>query len=241
MIDLARHRASIVADAATIASTLRSNADAAIVHCPGWSVADLVRHHGEVFRWAATIVRTGELDPLEYEGPADVDELGGWYDEGLAMLLDAFDGVDPQRPCWTFGYPPSATWFWWRRQALEAAVHRWDAQLAIGTPDGFDPSLAADGIAEVATMFFPRQVDLGRTPPLSAPVTVRATDAASHGLDPRWTLPGDADEPAGELAGPLDELLLLLWRRRSFDDDDTVTVSGPPSLRAELAATRFAP
>jgi uncharacterized protein (TIGR03083 family) len=240
LTELRRYRDSIAADAATIVAALRTNAEAAVVHCPGWSVADLVRHHGDVFRWAAAIVRTGEPDPEEYEGPADLDELEAWYDEGLAGLMDALDRVDPDRPCWTFGYPPAATWFWWRRQALEAAVHRWDAQVAIGTPSGFDPRLAADGVAEVATTFFPRQVDLDRTPPLSAPVVVRATDAAGHGLDGRWVLPGIADEPEGELAGPLAELLLLLWRRRDLDDG-TVTITAPPTLRDEIVTARFAP
>jgi hypothetical protein len=32
--------------------------------CPGWTVADLLRHHGGVCRWATAIVRDGRTASL---------------------------------------------------------------------------------------------------------------------------------------------------------------------------------
>jgi uncharacterized protein (TIGR03083 family) len=39
-----------------------------------------------------------------------------------------------------------------RRMAHETAVHRFDAQTAIGKPEPIDPALAADGIEEIFVM-----------------------------------------------------------------------------------------
>ncbi len=51
--------------------------------------------------------------------------------------------VNPDTPAWTFsaaGAPHNVGW-WQRRQALETAVHRWDAQ--IGGRRGPDPPIDA--------------------------------------------------------------------------------------------------
>jgi len=68
----------------------------------------------------------------------------------------------------------------------DADLHRWDLATAIGQPADLDPGLANDGIDEGGTMFFPRQVRLGRQPPLTD--TVAVVDAGS---DRRWVLEGD--------------------------------------------------
>jgi uncharacterized protein (TIGR03083 family) len=89
---------------------------------------------------------------------------------------------------------------------LETVVHRWDAERAVGEPQPIDPSLAADGVAEVVDLMMPRQVKLGRIPPLPTTVLLRATDSADD-----WVL-GDG-EPTAEVAAAAETLLLLLWHR----------------------------
>jgi hypothetical protein len=46
---------------------------------------------------------------------------------------------------------------WARRQAHETAVHRFDAQDAMGAVSEFDPVSAADGIDELVSGFAPRK------------------------------------------------------------------------------------
>jgi uncharacterized protein (TIGR03083 family) len=228
---------ALVDDVATIGRVLVVNAGAPVPSCPGWTVADLVRHHGAVLRWAAEIVRTGGAADDGHRGPDDVDELAGWYAEGAARLVDVLRRTDPQRDCWTFGRPPAKAWFWTRRQALEAAIHRWDAQRAAGVTDGFPDEVAAAGISEVVDDLFPRQVALGRCAPLSRPVELVATE-----LDRTWTLGGDAPRPPGDarVTGPAGALFLLLWRRTDLHDP-AFSVSLPPDLSRELTTARLAP
>lgn len=228
-------------DVATIEGVLAAAPGARVERCPGWSVADLVRHHGGVHRWATAIVESGGEAADGYVGPQDLVELAAWYRAGADRLVSVLAATDPDRSCWTFGRPPARTWFWTRRQVLEAAVHRWDAQRAAGPADGFPAPVAAAGLSEVADDLFPRQVALGRTPALSSPVLLRALD-----LDRTWVLGGAghgsaaAEVAAAEVAGPADDLLLLLWRRADLDGPGLV-FTGPDELRAELAAARFAP
>ena len=191
-------------------------------------------------RWATQIVETGEPagERDEHGGPDDVAALAGWYAEGAARLLEVLARTDPERACWTFGRPPGIAGFWTRRQAMEAAIHRWDAQDAVDAAGGFPAETATAGITEVVDDLFPRQIELGRTAPLSVPVTLRAAD-----LDRSWGLPSDrlvSPDMVAELAGPAESLLLLLWRRTDLDDA-RITVDAPAEIRAELAVTRFAP
>lgn len=228
---------SLVRDVEAVLDVLVASPEAAVAHCPGWSVTDLVRHHGGVQRWATAIVETGRPAAEDHVGPDDLSGLASWYERGAARLVGVLAGTDPAGACWTFDRPPGEAWFWTRRQALEAAIHRWDAQGTVGEADGFGAEVAAAGITEVVDDLLPRQIALGRTPELSAPVSIRATD-----LDRRWTLPGRDPSPgdSAEISGPGGALLLLLWRRVGLRDPAlAITASG--ALRLELEKARFAP
>lgn len=227
---------SLAADVATMKEVARSRPEAAVLHCPGWDVADLVRHHGGVMRWAARVVETGHAAAEEPDGPPSGTGLVPWYEAAAAELIATLSNTDRDRDCWTLGRPAGKAWFWIRRQALEAAVHRWDAETAVGAPEGIGADLSADGIAEVAEELFPRQVALARTPALSATVALRATD-----LSRSWTL-GDTDPATagGELSGTAEALLLLLWRRIDLDDP-ALAFTGPDHLRDQLRGARPAP
>ncbi|MGQ0432526.1 MAG: maleylpyruvate isomerase family mycothiol-dependent enzyme [Microthrixaceae bacterium] len=225
----------LAGDVGTAGEILVATPDAAVSHCPGWTVADLIRHHGGVHRWATSIVETGEPAPAEFVGPDDIAALAAWYADGASRLIAVLTDTDPARACWTFGRRPGEAWFWTRRQALEAAVHRWDAQTAVGDADGFPAQIVAAGISEVVEDLFPRQIALGRSAPLTASVVLDATD-----LDRRWTMAGRGQGPPAEIVGPADVLFLLLWGRTDLDDA-ALRFSGPDDVRAELQAAQFAP
>ena len=227
---------SVVADVATVTGVLATDAAAAVPHCPGWAVRDLVAHHGGVLRWATKIVRTGEEVAESVRAPVDLADLADWYVSSASGFVVASASTDPDRACWTFGRPPGRTWFWFRRQALEAAVHRWDAETAVGRSSGFAPEIGSAGISEVVDNLFPRQVALGRTPGLSGSVELMATDT-----NELWTLGDSRDSGGGATVEASTEvLLLLLWRRVDMDDS-RVKVTGPTEIVKQLRTARFAP
>ncbi|HWU24090.1 MAG TPA: maleylpyruvate isomerase family mycothiol-dependent enzyme [Nocardioides sp.] len=176
---------------------------AAVPTCPGWTLADLGNHLREVHLWAAHAVTEG--DPRGSSEPVVADRLASAYREAADRLIAVLD-VDPSAPAWTFG-PDQVVGFWRRRQVHETLVHLYDATLATGRAGLWkpEPELAWDGVDEVATMFYPRQLRLGRSEPLTSRLVLTATDIDST------TSIGEG-EPV-ELAGTAADLLLTLWRR----------------------------
>jgi len=136
----------------------RTDLDAAVPSCPGWTVADLVTHAGGIWGWAANIVRTGaRADVATPPEGCRGNGLLAWAEKRSSEAIDALEGADPDSDCWTFGLPRSRL-FWFRRQALETAVHAWDAQHAAGHAEPIDPVLASDGIDEFLAVLLARQV-----------------------------------------------------------------------------------
>jgi uncharacterized protein (TIGR03083 family) len=185
--------------------------------CPGWAVADLVAHLGRTHLWAEHCIRVRDPNAPEVGVPVtDRARLAAWYAECAGGLVGTLRATDPSTECWTFGTSPPTAAFWFRRQAHEAAMHRWDLGSALGLDVGYPDSLAVDGIAEVVGMFFPRQVRLRRAAPLLRSLAIRAEGG-------RWVLAGDgtgtgAETPDAEVSGRADVLVLLLWGRIGLDD-----------------------
>ena len=132
--------------------------------------------------------------------------------------------IDDDAPVWNFSAYPDVGRFWPRRQAQETAVHRWDAQRAVGRPEPIEPVLATDGIDELlevwgTTILGGRDgIDIGGS------VRLVATDAP---VEP-WTLWTDdgvfsvsrSDHRVTAdvtVRGSASDLLLLLWRRIPAD------------------------
>jgi len=151
-LDVLRDRSTAFLGAA------RTDLDAPVPSCPGWTVAELVVHMSRVWGWAATVVGTGAAAdfPSIPEGTGGA-ELLAWSEEQAHQVLDALAAADPGSDCWTFG-PSRSALFWFRRQALETAVHAWDAQQAVGHPDPLDPDLAGDGVDEFLAVMLPGRV-----------------------------------------------------------------------------------
>ncbi len=209
--------------------------DANVPGCPGWDLAALGCHVGGIYRFAATAVEERRESEV-LAGPSDGAALGTWFTESASSLFRAFSQHDEHEPCWTMA-PPRNVAFWTRRMAHETALHLWDGETSQGSATPIDPVVAIDGIREVATMFFPRQVRLGRIGPLSDGVRFEVADASGEAV----VLSGDGTgAPNGAvdatLFGPAEAILLLLWKRRSIDEA-AVRISGDEgAVRRVLAA-----
>jgi uncharacterized protein (TIGR03083 family) len=215
--------AAITEHSAGFAEATRPNLTAEVEHCPGWSVADLVRHVYEVQDFWGQLV-AGGLTDYEQANPTPQpaeSELLDAFRAGADKLVGILAAADPLTPVWTWASRKDAA-FVIRHQVQEAAVHRWDAQFAAGSAQPLDRDAAADAIEEFLT-FSLRALPDG-APRLPGPLTLTATDARIG-----WTLRPDgdrlawqrtmADAPApDEVRGTASDLLLLLYRRRSPDE-----------------------
>ena len=124
--------------------------DAPVPGCPEWDMELLVRHMGDVHRWAATIVRERIPARLsrEFIGPAARDALLVWYRQGCSELAEVLEAASPEETFWFWGPAPNALAFWARRQANETAVHRCDAQAARGSITPLTTADALDALDE---------------------------------------------------------------------------------------------
>jgi uncharacterized protein (TIGR03083 family) len=213
--------------AALVDAAERAGADAPVPSCPEWTVADLLGHVGRVQNWAATVVERRATEQIRFRElerpPEDASERAAYVRAGGERLADALSAVDPEVPVWTF--VESATGagraaFWQRRQAHEAAIHRYDAQLAAGAPQPVDGALAADGVDELLTVLGPRSFGAALA---GAPATLHlhCTDREGEWLV-RLTDTGFEVERAhakGDVAvrGPASDLFLFSHNRRGTE------------------------
>ncbi|GIF22087.1 uncharacterized protein (TIGR03083 family) [Actinoplanes tereljensis] len=204
--------------------------DAVVPTCPDWQIRDLLRHTGGVHRWAAAHVTQERVKPFtadeeeQFFAAPDDDALLDWFRHGHQALVGVLSAAEPTVDCWTFlpgaGSPLE---FWARRQAHETAVHRADAEAALGRLPQWDPRFAADGINELLRGFFARRPQrLATDPPVS--IALCATDAEAAWtiyLGPDGLRVVDADGPATlHLAGTASRLYLLLWNRTGTEGLD---------------------
>jgi uncharacterized protein (TIGR03083 family) len=207
--------------------------------CPGWDLASLGNHVGGVYRFAATAVNEKKESDTP-TGPADHAATARWFTESAHALLDAFARHDSQEWCWTMA-PPETVGFWIRRMAHETAMHLWDAESSQGVTTHIDPSVAADAIDEVVTMFFPRQVRLSRIRPLDAAVRLAIDDVETADL----VLAGDGMRPHrgtidATVRGRAEDLLLALWKRKPLAEAG-LRISGDSMAAERVLAAALTP
>jgi uncharacterized protein (TIGR03083 family) len=237
------YHAALQRDAEAFVEVIRhGDLDVVVPDCPGWTLLDLARHLGGVHRWAFDSIVTGHPG-VEAEGPLQRSDLVEWFADGAQHLLDLLRRSDPDAPTWTFGPPPRQVSFWSRRQALETAIHLTDARRALRREESIDAPLAADGIDEVVSMFFPRQVRLGRIPPLQSAVAITLDDDEREGVEgPKWVLAGDGIAPPtaidASVSGPAVDVLLTLWGRH---DVDGLRVQGDRAVVRAVFETALTP
>lgn len=224
--------AAIGQESAVLAATPVDALELRVPTCPDWTVHDLLGHVGAVHRWSADkVARTRQYrgyDGIPVPGGAEVID---WYVAGRDLLVDTLTGHDPDEPARTFVGDGTVA-FWYRRQANELAVHRWDLESALrpGEQQPIDAALAADGIDEWLEVFAARFIGSGAGVPadlVGRSLHLHATDAAAA----EWLIEVTADgfdirrehaKADAAVRGPVSDLNLMVWHRRSHQDLDVV-------------------
>lgn len=220
--------------------------DHAVPSCPGWTVQDLIEHLGTVHRRA--IARIGsDQNPTGYDLdiPSESMDLMAWFTAGWNELNHKFETLGPEYKAWNWtGSNQNVGWMI-RRQAHEAAIHRYDAELAhMGLPSvsafkslpqesipfGYSPEFAIDGIEERLTVSIGGKANLKSSLPGS--LHLHATD-----IEAEWSLTllhgklelNHAHTKAdAALRGTASEIYLWTWGRlpaevlECFGNDDVI-------------------
>lgn len=202
-----------------LAAAAEAGLDQMVPSCPDWNVRALLDHVTGVYRWAASVVRTGERQAFPDDGAPTGNPVTR-FREALAEVEAVAAAVAPDAAVWTFGASKDGRAVWWmRRWALETAVHRWDAEAAVSSAAQARPvatDLAVEGIDEYLADFLPRTL---RQPIAGVEGTfhVHCTDA-----DGEWLIDLSAERPAPTrehakadtaVRGPASGLYLWLWNR----------------------------
>jgi len=223
-----------------------------IPSCPDWSMANLLVHLGAVHRYVIHIIVNRLTEQPDLTDPTFAQLPDGhetwphpaatepchdpmptamldWFADSAATLAEAFATTEPAAPALTWSTEQSVG-FWLRMQTIEVAVHRWDAQLAIGAPEPMATELAVDAVAQSLTVMAPARRAWQQAPAGAGErYRFRQTDGANS-----WTVEfaGDAvrvDTDQGqddaeavdvELAATASELMLFLWQRATADQLD---------------------
>jgi uncharacterized protein (TIGR03083 family) len=201
--------------------------DAPVTTCPGWDLAALANHMGDVHRWVIQCVTTARRPTgPEHEAPnrSDASSLAAWLREGAARMVELLATTDESAPTWHPFPLELVAGIWPRRQAHENAVHRVDAETAVGARTPIDAELASDGIDEYFELVLPRLAARRAVALPAGSIHVHCTDVAGEWIVQRRGDDGllvRREHAKGDAAvrGPAEALLLRLWNRA--DDDGT--------------------
>lgn len=245
-----RYATSIRRDTNRLLEVAAPELGAPVPTCPGWSMEDLVRHVAAVFLRKVECMRRGARpDPWPPDWLQERDALEV-LDEARDTLLEELAARDPLEERCTWWEPDQTNGFWYRRMALEVAVHLVDAELARVDEPGHGESVgvqvaaveddvALDGIDEVLRIFLAGpwwDGDFHTEHPLDARLRVTASGRS-------WTVTAtessvvvreetDSDVRA-EIAGSASDVFLWLWGRETIE---ALLVSGDEDLAEELRA-----
>lgn len=232
---------AVAVEAAGFAAVVKGvDPDLAVPSCPGWTLAELIKHHGSSERRVEQVVRELRQEPLwakdvEIGLPEDEAAYAEWFAAGVEPLVTTLRAADPEAPLWTNGVDQHVR-YWARRILYEAVVHRADAELALGRQPMIDGRIGAEGIDEFLTNLLcfswvaERLRQLNRD---GESLLLSATD-----LDVDWLI---TPEPAGfsstrgagpaevRAAGSAGDLLLLIYGRLQ-PADERFAVTGDSQL-----------
>jgi uncharacterized protein (TIGR03083 family) len=227
---------SIISDESSrIVQAYELDRRAAVPWSDRWTVATVARHVAGTHHVVAEIVRGrphtdfGLFGQLETP-PKDSPEFVGWFRSGTASLIEQLSSVPADDECWSWFAPGRRVGWWARRMALEAVVHRSDADAAQGRALSVAPDIAADGIDEFLDVFVAAS-RAAHDAPAGPTMSFECNDRSE-----RWWLdlsgqgerivsrePRDASV---RIRGSAEQLLWVVWGRVCASDAGGVEVSG---------------
>ena len=244
MLDYGEYLAHLDADAHLLGAAAALGLEPEVPCCPGWTVADLLRHITRVHASRVDIVAQRLVDrwPPRREPPAGMEPLT-WYRAVASELSRVLAASNPADPAISF-VEERTVGFWIRRMAHETLIHRIDAEQAHGYESLIDPALAIDGVAELLEVLVPNLSDRGEFAPDDGLVQVATADR-SWMMQLGKHMTGDGDgatvrpraivvddgTPQALVSGNPDRLMLWLWGRAPLED---VTVAGDSKLARRL-------
>ena len=250
LIDPGRFLDALGEEAELLIEAARRVAPTAPVHtCPGFTVNEVVRHVGGVYRVARLWVLEGRSPRWHQQHPVPGQSTEDYLRAGLTELLAEFRAHDADTPAATW-WPADRTYgFWYRRMAHETTIHRIDLQAAVvdaGAAKDGDPitpvsdDFAVDGVDEALAVWFGQRLPmLGVSGTVTRSVGVRTGGhhwiaRAGPGFTEAWRCSAAEAERADVLvSGSPMQVYLWMWGRR---DHRSVTWVGDHDAAGHLWA-----
>jgi uncharacterized protein (TIGR03083 family) len=134
-MNYAEHITAVERETGAFARVLmKGDTDAKVPTCPDWTLLDLAKHVGGVMGFWSHVLAEGMGRPkpeiLEEPGPAPTM----WLTTIASALVGELKAAKADTTVWTWDPSDQSAGFAARRMAHETAVHRFDAQIAIGKP-----------------------------------------------------------------------------------------------------------
>jgi uncharacterized protein (TIGR03083 family) len=238
-MELLPYHAAIAHDTSLLLDALVVGPTQSVPTCPGWTVSRLAGHVGRVHRMGARIVRLqlnepparGDLLPP----PDHPDDLAHYVRTGLAEVLDALEKAKPDAHMWNMVGSPRDASFWSRRMTHETAVHRADAQLAVGYElHSVAPQLAIDGIDEYFDLIPNRVLAARADATLGGSLHLHATDGPGEWMvdieSGVLTVAHGHGKGDAAIRGTASDLLFGVWGRLAFDSPQFECFGDPAVL-----------
>ena len=238
-LPFARYLEHLVSESELFANALGGvPADRPVPTCPDWTAIDLAHHLTQVQSFWTAVV-SGPLltrdQVQQVDEPACASTLEQQVDDvraASAALVAALAATPPATPAYTWSTEQTVG-FTYRRQALEALVHRLDAELTAGVRTPMDPQLCADGVDEALRVMFGGCPQWGRIIPtgglpvrlfardtgdawLVSPARFTGTDPDEVSHDEPDILVAEADSDVvapASITATAEDLLCWLWSR----------------------------
>jgi uncharacterized protein (TIGR03083 family) len=246
LMNLEQRLGQIQADSGRLAELAEhEDLTASVTTCPGWDLRQLLAHVGYIHRWATHAVQHAAAPEqgtiVESDPAASGDELATWLRAGSGALLEVLAVTPADAATWHPFPVERKAWVWSRRQMMETAVHRWDAEVATSGTSVLSPEVATIGIHEYLELGIPRVLKREKIEFPSASLHVHCTDDEVAPGSGEWIVWADDGEYRMEtehrkgdaaLRGTAADLLLVLMGR--LDRASIETVGDPEAAAAWL-------
>lgn len=232
LIETLRHEA---ADFAETMAQVQGTPIPQVPSTPEWNATDLLLHLGSIQRRIAQMLQTGQSPNRDdtsflnlspeflgwYTGKAPSDQpvpavLIEWFREGAEKVANGLEKLEPGQQDGQNRGPFSNPWLF---MAQETALHRWDAQGAIGAQQPIEAEFALAAINYYFDMIVPLRRRYSKAEPLDSTLTYHFHRTDGEG---EWLLklaPEGATvehtHAKGDVAvrGSASDLLLFLYHR----------------------------